>query len=66
MKLYQYAILKHPTEKEKKDGKESEVIVDLTTTLAHDDQGALLKAARAIPEGEMANLNRLEVAVRPF
>lgn len=66
MKLYQFAVLKHPTPDEKKKGKKTELLVDLTTILAPDNNAAMLIAGRAIPEEEVANLDRLEVAVRPF
>ncbi len=66
MKLYQYAVILNPTEKEKKDGKEGELLLEVTTVLAKDDATAQIKAARAIPEEHMDKLSRLEVAVRPF
>ena len=66
MKIYQYAVILHPSEKEKKDGKKSELIVDLRSVLAADDKAAMVLAARAIPEEYIAKLDRIEVAIRPF
>lgn len=67
MKLYQYAVLYHPTEKQKKDeGLSSKVLVALTTILAQDDKGAAIQAARAIPEQYVDKLDQVEIAVRPF
>jgi hypothetical protein len=66
VKIYQYAVILHPSEKEKKDGKKSELIVDLRSVLAADDKAAMVLAARAIPEEYIAKLDRIEVAIRPF
>lgn len=66
MKLYQFAVILHPTDKEKKDGKRSELLVDLKTILAASDQEAMIYAARSIPETHLDKLDRCEVAVRPF
>lgn len=66
MKLFQYAIIKHPTDKEKENGKSSRLVVEVTTVLAENDKQATLMAGRAIPEAELKDIDRLEVAVRPF
>lgn len=67
MKLYQYAIILHPTKKEREDeSKKSEVIVGVTTVLAPDEQAATLVAGRAIPETHLDKLDQIEVAIRPF
>lgn len=71
MKLFEYAIIKHPTEKEKKDGKKSELIKSkqgffITNSLADDIDRAKLLAARDIPDDLIDQLDRLEIAVRPF
>lgn len=66
MKVYQYAVLLHPTEKEKKDGVRSKLLVEVTSVLAADDKGAMVIAARAIPAEYIDRLDRIEVAVRPF
>jgi len=65
-RLYQYAILLHPTSEQKKKGEGSKLIKEITTILAPDDNAAILIAARDIPEEHMVYLDRVEVAVRPF
>jgi hypothetical protein len=66
MKLFQYAILWHPTEKQQDDGQQSQVLVGITTVLAADHQKANVLAARAIPDGYLNQLAQVEVVVRPF
>ena len=49
-KLFQYAILWHPTEKQVKDeGLKSKVLVEPKTILAVDQNGAAMAAAMEIP-----------------
>ncbi len=66
MKLFQYGVILHPTDDEKKAGKSSVLVLGIATVLAGDQNGAVMQAARAIPEEHMDKLDRLEVAVRPF
>jgi hypothetical protein len=66
MKLFQFAVLLHPTDDEKKAGGVSRLVVDVQTVLAHDQNGAVIQAGRAIPPEHMDKLEHLEVAVRPF
>ena len=66
MKIFQFAVLLHPTSKEREEGKSSELIVPVTTVVAPDQNGATLQAGRAIPSNYLDKLDRLEVAVRPF
>jgi hypothetical protein len=66
MKIFQYAAILHPTEKEKKDGKRAELILELTTVLASNEAEAQLIAARAIPAEHADKLDRVMVALRPF
>jgi len=66
MKLFQYAVILHPTEKEKEDGAKSKLIVNVMTVLAKDAGAAALLAARAIPAEYVEKLDQVEVAVRPF
>lgn len=66
-KLFQYAILWHPTEKQKKeDGAKSQVLVELNTILASDQSGAALAAAMEIPTEKKGELDQIEVVLRPF
>lgn len=66
MKLYQYAVIYTPSEKEAKKGKEAELIVDLTTILAADDKSVQFKAVREIPEKYEGKFDQIQVVVRPF
>lgn len=66
-KLFQYAIIWHPTEKQVKDeGAKSEIIQELTTTLAVDQQGVMMTAAMSIPAKYKDELDQIEIAIRPF
>lgn len=66
MKIFQYAVILHPTDKEEEEGKTSLLVVPVQTTLAKDQNGAVIQAGRSIPPEYMDRLDRLEVAVRPF
>ena len=66
MKLFQYAVIKHPTDKDKGEGKTSELVVEVQTVLAENDKQATLMAGRSIPEEHLKDIDRLEVAVRCF
>lgn len=65
-KVFQYVVVLHPTEKEKKDGAVSKIIVPITTIIATDERTATLIAGKAIPQEYLDTLNRCEVIVRPF
>ena len=67
MKLFQYAILWHPTEKQiKDDDKKSEILVEIKTILAKDQQSAAMAAAMDIPATHKNQLDQIEIAIRPF
>ena len=66
-KIFEYAVILHPEKDEKgKDIGTAEVIVELTSTLAKDDNQVAMLAARAIPEEHEDKLDRIEIAIRPF
>lgn len=65
-KLFQYAILWHPTEAEKKEGQKSTIVTAPTNILAVDDKAAATIAAMSIPEKYKDTVEQVEVAVRPF
>ena len=66
-KLFQYAILLHPTEKEQEEeDAQSELIVDIKAILAPSEQAAVIQASRESPEKYMDKLHRVEIAIRPF
>ncbi len=67
MRLYQFAVLKHPTEEDRKKGDPSKVIVPPGEwELAKSEDEVIMKATRAIPGKHMKDADRLEVAVHPF
>lgn len=66
-KLFQYAILWHPTEKQiKEEGLKSKLIVDLKTILASDQSSANMAAAMDVPNEYRETLDQVEIAIRPF
>ena len=66
-KLFQYAILWHPTEKQvKDDGLKSKVLVELTTILSADQNGAAMSAAMKIPTDKQNERDQIEIVIRPF
>ena len=66
-RLYCYAVIKHPTEEDRKKGERSEVIVPVSDWfLAKSEDAVMMMAAKAIPEEHMVDADRVEVAVCPF
>lgn len=66
-KLFEYVIILHPTEEEQKAGKQAELVNGgVSHVLANDERSAVLMAGRHIPEGLLPQIDRMEVAVRPF
>jgi len=66
-KLFQYAILWHPTEKqEKEESLKSKVLVEPKTILAADQQSAGWVAAMEIPADKKEELDQIEIVLRPF
>ena len=66
-KLFQYAIIWHPTEKQvKDDGAKSKLVKPLDTILATDDKSVLMTAAMNIPTEYKEQLDQVEIVVRPF
>ncbi len=65
-KLFEYSIIAHPTEKEGKDGKVTEIVVEPEVILAADERSATIIASRKIPDAWITKLDQVEIAVRPF
>lgn len=65
-KIFEFAIISHPSEKEAKDGKTSVMIVKPETILAADERAAMIMASRKIPTTHLEKLDRVEIALRPF
>lgn len=67
MRLFQYAVILKPTAKEISEGEgKYELVIEPTNLMAKDENEALLKAARAIPDDYADKMDRIEVAIRPF
>lgn len=64
-KLFEYAVLKHTTDK---DGKvtDSEVIIKPTVMLGKDEQAVAFKVTREIPEEHVENPDNIEIIIRSF
>ena len=66
-KLFQYAIIWHPTEKQmKEEGLKSRVLIEPKTILATDQNKAAMAAAMEIPEEGRDELDQIEIVLRPF
>ena len=65
-KLFEYAVVHHPTDDEGKPSGKSKIIVDLQRVLAASEQEAVITAARKIPEEYLNALEDVEIIVRPF
>lgn len=67
-KIFEYAIIWHPTEKQSEDGQTSKLIGGVKHVMAKDERSATLMAAREIPAEYVkdSKLDQIEVALRPF
>lgn len=66
-KLFQYAILWHPTQKQaKEEGLKSKIIIEPKTILSKSQDSAAMAAAMEIPADKKAELDQIEVVLRPF
>ncbi len=66
VELFQYAILWHPTEAQRKGGQVDKVLVDVKSILQKDRNTALMAIAREIPVEYVGQLDQVEIAIRPF
>ncbi len=65
-KLFEYAVLLHPTKEESEKGTRSKLITPPATVLARDEKEVQMLISRQLPEDQLQNWDRIEVAVRPF
>lgn len=66
-KLFQFALIWNPTEKQVKDeGLKPVLVHDVQAIMANDDKHAQTIAARAIPEKFSDQLDQIMVVIRPF
>lgn len=64
--LWQYVIILHPTNSEKEKDEKPKIIVPLTTIYAVSQDSAGMLAALDIPEQYKQNVDRIQIALRPF
>lgn len=63
---YQYMVLKHPKDDDEQNF-DSEVLIESQKPfLAKNQEMAMLKVARLLPEEHIQDLDRIEFFVRPF
>lgn len=65
-RLFQYAVIWHPTEAEAKDGQESKILVEVQNVLGLDKDSILMGASMDIPTEYKNKLSQIEVVIRPF
>lgn len=65
-KLFQYAAFWQPTEQQVKEGQKAKIVIEPKTILASDEKGAMIIAARDIPEEYLDKLDQVQIALRPF
>jgi len=65
-KLFQTAVLLHPTAEEEKKGTKTQLIVELKSILAVDEKTAAMAANFQIPEKYRDKLEQIEVLVVNF
>jgi hypothetical protein len=67
--IFEYVIVLHPTDKDRKDGKHAEIVAGPNVLLARDIEVAKTRAIMELAKKDeivMGTEDRLEVAVRPF
>lgn len=65
-KLFEYAVLLHPTKEDSEKGVRSILITPPTTVLARDEKEVQMLISRQLPADQLNNWDRIEVAVRTF
>lgn len=65
-KLFQYAVVWHPTTKEEKDGRVSEVLVQPTTVVFPDKETALEKLSEEVKGKYEDSFEQAEIVITPF
>ena len=65
-RLFEYAIIWHPSKKEIKAGDKSVLVEGPKTILAKNVEVVNMTAVKAIPEKYGEQLDQIEIAVRPF
>lgn len=63
-RLFQYTVLLHPAKNS--ENQKTEIIVPVTDILSPDEKSVQMTAILAIPADKRDELDRIEIAVRPF
>lgn len=66
LKLFEYAILWHPTVKETQEGLKSKILTPPTVVLSKDEKSVGMQSAMDIPSEFKESLDQIEILVRPF
>ena len=66
MPLFEVALIKHPTKKEREDGGMETLVMEPTAVLARDQQSAGVSAVVQKSDEIKDDMARVEVLVRPF
>lgn len=65
-KLFEFAIIWHPTKKESKAGDKAKLLMGPITLLAKTPEIVQMAAVKKIPEKYDDQLDQIQIAVRPF
>ncbi len=65
-RMFQYAVLWHPSKEQSKEGQKSKMIVEPKIILGSDDKAVGMKAIKAIPAEYDEQLDQIEVVVQAF
>lgn len=65
-KIYQYAVIWEPNEKQAENGDKAKIVVEVTSILASSEQEAVIVAGRAIPDTYLDQLDQVQVVVKGF
>ena len=65
-RMFQYAILWHPSKEQAKEGQKSKMLVEPRMILGTDDKTIGMKAIKAIPSEYDNQLEQIEVVVQAF
>lgn len=65
-KLFEYAVIYHPNNKEEKNGKKAHVVLDPSTIMATNESVATMQVIKKIPKEYDDRMEQLEIAIRPF
>lgn len=65
-KLFQYAVILHPTKEKSEKGNKSKLLVEPKVVLGNDEKSVGMQAVKAIPSEYDDKLDQIEVVVKSF